>query len=279
MSTGTPHAELVARFEAALGEHADTWFHWPERLREASRYVLSTGGKRVRPLLALLGAEAVGGAPDLALPFAVAVELVHTYSLVHDDLPAMDDDAVRRGQPTCHVAYDEATAILVGDGLLTAAFEVLAHAQLPAARALRLVGLLAAAAGGAGMVGGQVLDIGGGLSSLAELEAMQRGKTGALIQAAVLGGAFSAGASEVEGAALSAYGAAVGLLFQITDDLLDAEQDAERDSNSYLHHLALPEVKALAEATAAEALGALASLGSAADGLRLLVAQLTHRTV
>jgi geranylgeranyl pyrophosphate synthase len=286
-------ARLLPRFEAALAARA-TWPTWPARLAEACRYALGTGGKRVRPLLTLLSAEAVLDAPldggevglwpapthaDAALCFAVAVELVHTYSLVHDDLPAMDDDDERRGRPTCHRAFDEATAILAGDALLTEAFAALSEVPSPAA--LAMVRTLAAAAGGAGMVGGQVDDIAGGLDTLARLQSMQAAKTGALIAAAVDGGALAAGASASPRAALARYGAAVGRLFQVTDDLLDRAQDLHADGrpkgNSYLHFLPEPEVLSLRDALVAEALAALADLGPSADPLRGLAVNLQHR--
>lgn len=272
-------AARIAAFEAALRADLDrALVDWPARLAEATRYMLGTGGKRVRPQLAQLGALAVGGQAAQAMPFALAVEYVHTYSLVHDDLPAMDDDDLRRGQPSCHRAFDEATAILVGDALLTLAFEVLARGPGEASLQLALSLRLARAAGGAGMVGGQVLDLGGDLRDLAALEAMQRAKTGAIIEAALVGGAEAAGATAAQRAMLSRCGAQIGLLFQITDDLLDEAQDAERQSNSYLHHLPKTEVRALAERTAQSAHAAIEALGPAADDLRALITQLAVRS-
>lgn len=209
--------ELLPAFEEALFasfEDADPGF------REALRYPLKTGGKRIRPLLAFAGADAVGAEPRRALPAALALELVHTYSLVHDDLPAMDDDDFRRGRPTVHKVHGEAMAILVGDALLTEGFAVIADS--PA-----LVRELAAAAGAVGMVGGQVLDIGGGAQDLRSLTRLHARKTGALIRAAVRMGGFSVGASAAQLDALTRYGEAVGLAFQVADDVLDAEQDAD----------------------------------------------------
>jgi len=201
-----------------------------QRLADAMTYGVLNGGKRLRPFLTYATAEALGGSREQADVAAIALEMVHSYSLVHDDLPAMDDDDLRRGKPTCHIAFDEATAILAGDGLLTAAFEILALAPYQsAAQRLQLIRLLSRAAGGAGMVAGQSIDLGhvGQSMTLAELENMHRHKTGALIRAAVLMGAAAVceqlPAEQEE--ALGAYAAAVGLAFQVWDDILDIEGD------------------------------------------------------
>ena len=240
-------ARLRTLVDGDLARRAEAWEQagWPAPLAEAARYTLFGGGKRVRPVLALMAAEATGGDAHDALPWACAVEMIHTYSLVHDDLPAMDDDAERRGRPTCHVKFGEALAILAGDTLFTEAFGVIAE------KGAELTGLLARAAGGGGMVGGQVLDIGGGLDTLDALVEMQRLKTGALIHAAGVGGALSVSAPPETVEALSRYGRALGLLFQITDDLLDAEQDAGRDPCNFLHFMPHAEVLALRDAAAA----------------------------
>ncbi|MBC8328386.1 MAG: polyprenyl synthetase family protein [Planctomycetes bacterium] len=192
----------------------------PAKLRQAVSHALLSGGKRVRPALALLACEAHGGAAELALPGAVACEMVHAYSLVHDDLPCMDDDVLRRGLPTVHVAFGEATAVLAGDALLGLAFEVLA-AQPDAATARDQAGLLAAAAGPAGMVGGQQLDLEaeGRALDVAGVAAIHAAKTAALLAVSLQLGARAAGADP---AAWTAYAGAVGRLFQATDDLLDA---------------------------------------------------------
>lgn len=269
---------LLATFEDALEAYAARWSKWPPALVAPVRYVLFGGGKRVRPLLAMMAAEAVGGAPDPAVPWGIAVEMIHTYSLVHDDLPAMDDDDARRGRPTCHVQFDEAHAILAGDALLTEAFAVIADADWPPARALRLGALLATASGGAGMVGGQILDIGGGLDTMAALERMQRLKTGALIRAAAEGGAIAAGGTAEQVAALRGYGEALGLLFQITDDLIDRGQDETEDGKNVLDLLDLDDAIARRDAVAARAREALGSLGPSAGALAALVDALTHRT-
>lgn len=206
------------------------------RVGEAMRYSLEAGGKRVRPALCMLAAEAVGSPAATALSSAIALEYIHTYSLIHDDLPAMDDDDLRRGKPTCHVAFGEGQAILAGDGLLTEAFAVLAgDAGLPAERRVLALQLLAEAAGWRGMVGGQSLDLQGeeltrsGQSyDLDHLKLIHRLKTGALLRVSLeLGGAVG-GASDAQREALRMAGAALGLAFQIQDDILDATSTAEQ---------------------------------------------------
>jgi geranylgeranyl diphosphate synthase type II len=203
------------------------------RVVQAMHYSLFVGGKRLRPILCLAAAAAVGGDPGEALPVACALEMVHTYSLIHDDLPAMDNDDLRRGQPTCHKKFDEATAILAGDGLLTEAFHILAAAasrfEGREAMLLEVTELLAKAAGYRGMVGGQMLDLmaEGRKISFKELEMIHRFKTGALLTAATRSGALVGGGSRGEVAALTSYGERFGLAFQITDDLLDVEGTTE----------------------------------------------------
>jgi geranylgeranyl diphosphate synthase type II len=203
------------------------------RVVQAMHYSLFVGGKRLRPILCLAAAEAVGGDAGEALPVACALEMVHTYSLIHDDLPAMDDDDLRRGQPTCHKKFDEATAILAGDGLLTEAFHTLAAAAPRFAGReavlLEITELLAQAAGYRGMVGGQMLDLmaEGRKISFKELELIHRFKTGALITAATRSGALVGGGNRQEVTALTSYGDRFGLAFQVTDDLLDVEGTTE----------------------------------------------------
>lgn len=206
-----------------------------EHLAKAMQYGLLSGGKRLRPFLLYATAEALGADVEQADSAAVAIEMIHSYSLVHDDLPAMDDDDYRRGKPTCHKVYGDANAILAGDGLLTAAFEVLANAEeYTAQQRLQLIQILAQASGGAGMVAGQSTDLNHVNKSmtLAELEAMHRNKTGALIRAAVLMGAVCASStaaapmSAVQQQALIAYADAIGLAYQIWDDILDVEGEA-----------------------------------------------------
>ncbi len=196
----------------------------PPRLQEAMAYSLQAGGKRLRPILVLLSCEACGGTIEAALPAACAVEMVHTYSLIHDDLPAMDNDDLRRGRPTNHIVFGEALAILAGDGLLTLAFEVLARDVAPAETAAACCADLARAAGIAGMVGGQVADLeaeGRTVATLEELESIHRRKTGALLASSLTMGARIAKASNEDLHRLASYGRCLGLAFQITDDLLD----------------------------------------------------------
>ena len=203
-----------------------------ERLEAAMRHGLLNGGKRVRPYLAYAAAEAVGGHWDVVDPVAVSMEMIHSYSLVHDDLPAMDDDDLRRGQPTCHIAFDEATAILAGDALQAAAFEHLASAsQYSSEQALTLIRMLARGAGASGMVAGQSIDLNhvGKQMTLEQLENMHRRKTGALIRKSVLMGATAAvyPLDEQTTQSLTAYANAIGLAFQVQDDILDIEADTE----------------------------------------------------
>lgn len=202
----------------------------PESIHKAMRYSLFAGGKRIRPLLCVAAAEAVSDSPGEVVSAACTLELVHTYSLIHDDLPALDNDDLRRGVPTCHKMFGEAIAILAGDALLTLAFQVLAQLAIDADRRVRLVEELAVAAGTVGgMIGGQVFDLEGEHKhpTATLLEAIHRAKTGALLRASVRMGAIYAGASEDQLRALSCYGEHVGLAFQIVDDVLDVEQSSE----------------------------------------------------
>jgi geranylgeranyl diphosphate synthase, type II len=214
------------RIDAALHRLLPEAKAWPARLHEAMRYAVFGGGKRVRPVLARAACRAAGGDPETILEAACALELVHTYSLVHDDLPALDDDSLRRGRATVHVAYDEALAILVGDALLTEAFVVLGRhpeGDAFAARRAEACALLALAVGSIGMVGGQVEDLEatGQPPDAARLDRIHRAKTGALLAASVELGAVLAGAVAASRAAFAAFGAKLGLLFQIADDILD----------------------------------------------------------
>ena len=202
----------------------------PVGLGLAMRYAVLDGGKRLRPLLVLAACEAVGGDPAAALRAAVAVELIHAYSLVHDDMPCMDDDALRRGKPTVHVKFGEAQAMLAGDAMQALAFDVLTPDEgMPAALQARLVALLARSAGHAGMAGGQAIDLASVGKPLDEatLRDMHRRKTGALLQASVLMGAACGNVSPPAWQALSDYGAAIGLAFQVVDDILDVTQASE----------------------------------------------------
>jgi farnesyl diphosphate synthase len=221
--------DYVQRAASALDRFLPRADEKPERLHEAMRYACLNGGKRIRAMLTYSAGITLGGTlTDLDVP-ASAVEMIHAYSLVHDDLPAMDDDDLRRGRPTCHVAYDEATAILAGDALQTRAFEILAsHPGVDGERRLRMISTLAEAAGSRGMVGGQVMDMAGENRALGlgELQTMHRAKTGALITAAVvLGGLAVPGVDEPTLAAYERFGREVGMAFQIVDDVLDETGD------------------------------------------------------
>jgi geranylgeranyl diphosphate synthase, type II len=270
----------------------------PARLAMAMRHSLLGGGKRLRPLLCLMAADACGWTPESALPAACALEMVHTYSLIHDDLPAMDDDDLRRGRPTCHKAFDEATAILAGDGLLTLAFEVVACEVRPASAALRCVRILAEAAGPRGMVAGQMADLQAeGRTeeqgappdgTVAELEAIHRRKTGALLLAPLRMGAVIAEAPEPISLALDRYGKAVGLAFQIVDDLLDIQgdevkmgkrvgKDSELGKWTYPRFLGVDGSRHLARQLAEEAVAALEPFGPRGDRLRGLALALLER--
>jgi len=255
----------------------------PQALHKAMRYAVLGKGKRLRPILALVSAEACGGEAAQALPAAVAVELVHCYSLVHDDLPAMDDDDLRRGRPTCHKVFGEAMAILAGDALLTLAFEVLTQQVEEAALSATLVSELARAAGHGGMVGGQAADIlAEGLEPSPEsLDYIHSHKTGALISASVRMGALSVGAAQQSLQALTTYGQRVGLAFQIADDCLDVtssaqelgkatQKDMDRGKLTYPALVGLEEARHAARRLAEEAVASLEGFGPEAKLLREL---------
>ncbi|MBV2134827.1 (2E,6E)-farnesyl diphosphate synthase [Pseudomonas sp. MAP12] len=294
MSLKQYQAACQARVDAAL----ESLFVAPrgelERLYQAMRYSVINGGKRVRPLLAYAACEALGAEAAQANGAACAVELVHAYSLVHDDLPAMDDDDLRRGQPTTHIAFDEACAILAGDGLQALAFEVLADAALnpqDADTRLDMLASLARAAGPAGMVGGQAIDLGsvGRQLDQAALETMHRHKTGALIEASVRLGALASGRSDARSlAALQDYARAIGLAFQVQDDILDVESDTAtlgktqgkdqaHDKPTYPALLGLDAAKTYALELRDQALAALACFDSRADALRQLACYIVER--
>ena len=263
-------AQVETRLTATLDTLVDGDARPPRRLVDAMRHSLLAGGKRIRPLLTLCAAQSLSAdaarAIELAWPAALAVELVHTYSLIHDDLPALDNDALRRGKPTLHIAFDEATAILAGDALLTDAFALLAGAEQCGARQCRE---LALAAGSAGMVGGQMVDIMSQGRPIHEVDvaAIHRKKTGRLIIGAVVLGALAVDAPEAEIARMRQYGAHLGLAFQITDDILDVVGDVgargknqggdvEQDKATFvkLHGLEGAQALAQAEVNAARAL-------------------------
>ena len=267
----------------------------PARLNQALRYSVLGGGKRVRPLLVYTTGNALGVAADALDGPACAVELIHAYSLVHDDLPAMDDDDLRRGKPTCHRAFDEATAILAGDALQMVAFRILSSdpaMTAPAARRLDMIRLLAEASGPSGMAGGQAIDLesAGRAISLGELENMHRMKTGALIRASVLLGALSyPGLTSTEFDALDRYAECVGLAFQIRDDILDIEgdeqlmgkstgTDAARAKPTYPSIAGLAAAKEKAGLLHRQAVSALEPLGSRAPGLAELSEFIVQRS-
>ena len=265
----------------------------PESLHQAMRYAVLDGGKRLRPLLVLAAAELGKSVQAACEQAAAAVECSHVYSLVHDDMPAMDNDTLRRGKPTCHVRYGEATALLTGDALQTLAFELLSQTNgLPADRQLHMIRTLAAASGSLGMAGGQAVDLDNVGKSLSqtELEAMHRLKTGALIRAAVLLGALSC--PDLDDAALEKldrYAACLGLAFQVVDDVLDcsadtatlgktAGKDAEADKPTYVKLMGLDAARRYAEELVAEALAQLQAFDERAEHLRSLARFVTARS-
>jgi farnesyl diphosphate synthase len=283
---------IQAGMEADMSAYLPAAEVLPAKLHEAMRYALLGGGKRVRPLL-VYAAGALSGADAQALSrAAAAVEMIHAYSLVHDDMPCMDDDALRRGKPTVHVAYDEATALLVGDALQSQAFTVLAEARtLPAERQVAMLALLAQAAGSSGMCGGQAIDLDSvGLSlTQAQLERMHQLKTGALLRASVVLGALAGKSLDAaEQQALDDYSRAIGLAFQVVDDVLDATadsatlgktagKDAADNKPTYVSILGLEPSIALAEQLRRDAHAALAPFGESALRLREIADLIVQR--
>jgi geranylgeranyl diphosphate synthase type II len=284
--------------ETALNRYMDTTKADPEVIHEAMRYSVFAGGKRLRPVLVLAGAEICGKKPELALPTAVAMELIHTYSLVHDDLPAMDDDDLRRGRPTNHKVYGEAVAILAGDALLTKAFELVArNAKIRGVQSQKVPAvaeLIAYGAGTFGMIGGQVMDMqaeAGKWQKLdnhaAFLQGIHRHKTAALIRASLQAGATLAGASPKQLLALGHYGEKIGLAFQIADDVLDVVADkkklGKRGSDAKNNKLTFPALYGLEESRrkaqdlVEEAKAALAPFGKRAQVLKQLANYIIER--
>ncbi|MDR3357893.1 MAG: polyprenyl synthetase family protein [Desulfovibrio sp.] len=264
----------------------------PPRLGQAMLYSLLAGGKRLRPVLCLTCASLCGETLETALPFACAIEMIHTYSLVHDDLPAMDNDDLRRGRPSNHKIFGEATAILAGDALLTDAFALACRADVRADRLIRAVSTLALAAGSSGMAGGQQWDMlytGGPAVALEELRRMHAMKTGALIRASCVCGAILAGADEADVKAAGVFGAALGMAFQITDDILDlsadtaslgkpAGSDADRGKNTYPSLLGMERSRELACEQIVAARAALRDFsGREAEFLSALASYVIHR--
>jgi farnesyl diphosphate synthase len=272
-----------AHLDALLPKAADP----PAELHAAMRHLIFPSGKRLRPALAFAAAEALGEPPQVALPVAAAVELVHSYSLVHDDLPCMDDDALRRGRPTVHVVFGEATAVLAGDALLALAFEAVvtpAGEPLDAARAAAGVLELARAAGAGELVGGQAADLAyeagpaaaDPVGEAARVESVHRRKSAALIAASICGGARLAGASDALLEELWESGRAVGVGFQIADDLLDRHED---DGCSLVRAIGEEAARERSEVLLASALAGLESLGDAAEPLRDLMRFAVHRSI
>ena len=278
-------AQHQQRVETALERNLPSTALAPEKLHEAMRYTTLGGGKRIRPLLVQAAGDLAGASAESLDIAACAVECIHVYSLVHDDMPCMDDDSLRRGKPTVHVKYDEATGLLVGDALQTLAFDLLsAPGVFPdPARQLRAIHTLARASGSRGMAGGQAIDLAsvGKQISRAELEFMHIHKTGALIRAAILLGALAGNLGDAELEKLDHYGKCIGLLFQVVDDVLDATadtatlgktagKDADHNKPTYVSLLGLAEARALADELSEQAEAALASFGTAAWHLRAL---------
>ena len=264
---------------------------------EAMRYSLFAGGKRVRPILCLAAGQAIGIRPDPdadLLAIACALECIHTYSLIHDDLPAMDDDDLRRGKPTNHILHGEAGAILAGDGLLTWAFDLLSNSEqstLPPEKRLKIIHIIARAAGSLGMVGGQALDIANENKEFPfeTLRAIHRSKTGALITASILAGAIAAGADQRQQEALTRYGEQVGLAFQIVDDLLNvtattaqlgkaAGSDASKGKATYPAFFGIDTTRKMAGIAVKEAERALALFDEKADPLRVIAQYILTRS-
>lgn len=281
-------AEVVGR---ALHRHLELLTDAPPKLVEAMRYSLCAGGKRLRPVLVLASCEAVGGETAQAIDVACALELIHTYSLIHDDLPAMDDDDFRRGQPTSHKVFGEALAILAGDALLTEAFRIAASSrQGREALIAEIVFDLARAAGAAGMVGGQVLDLEatGRPQEVASLERLHRAKTGELLEVSVRSGARLGGAAGQELERLTRYGRALGLAFQIVDDVLDVTadlatlgkdpgSDREAGKTTFVDLLGVDGARRRAREVMAEGTAALEPFGARAEPLRALAAYTLDR--
>jgi len=299
MPDSSSFKDTLAVYSRAVDAALADWLPIPAgpqaRLQEAMRYaVLGGGGKRVRPVLVYAAGEAVGAGTEQLHGVACAVEIIHAYSLIHDDLPAMDDDDLRRGRPTCHRAYDEASAILAGDALQALAFEILARdTSIPCDSAARveMISLLAQASGSNGMAGGQAIDLAavGQTLSLEQLEHMHRLKTGALISASVILGAMAGGYQDAAGLEnLQTYADCIGLAFQIRDDILDVigdtdtlgkpqGSDEQQNKPTYPSIMGLEAARELAQALHRKALEALQNFDTTADTLRLLSAYIVER--
>ena len=280
------------RTEAALNHFLPIASHNPKRLHEAMRYACLNGGKRLRPILVHAAGE-ISGASEASLDCcAAAIEMIHVYSLVHDDMPCMDDDMLRRGQPTCHIQYDEATALLVGDALQTQAFTTLLQAPVTAETTKTLVSTLAAASGSAGMAGGQAIDLAAVGTALneAQLEQMHIMKTGALIRAAIRMGALAGESLDDRSLdQLDHFGKLLGLLFQVVDDILDctgstealgktAGKDAAADKPTYVSLMGLSGARHFAEDLLCEARQVIAITGPSGQRLQEIALEIVQRT-
>jgi farnesyl diphosphate synthase len=289
------HAWMQAireRTTTALDRQLPLSSHTPQRLHEAMRYACLNGGKRLRPILVHAAGEAAGAQPGTLDFCAAAVEMIHVYSLVHDDMPCMDDDTLRRGQPTCHVQYDEATALLVGDALQTQAFVTLSETPLQPATVNALVRTLAHAAGAAGMAGGQAIDLAavGKQLDAAQLEQMHVLKTGALIRASIrMGGLAGESLTPEELELLDRFGKVLGLLFQVVDDILDctastdvlgktAGKDAASDKPTYVSLMGLAGARSFANDLLAQAQQLIAPLDARANRLKEIALEIVQRT-
>jgi geranylgeranyl pyrophosphate synthase len=287
-----PLGRMRELIEAELAQRLPQHSSLAPQLIAAMRYAVLAGGKRIRPLLSCATAVSLGGDITRALAPACAVEFMHAYSLIHDDLPAMDDDDLRRGRPTVHIAFGEAIAILAGDGLQALAFETLTSATtLPIETRVSMVGALAMAVGSSGMVGGQAFDMDatGRSITIAELEQLHRAKTGALLSASIDLGALSAGADASTRALLAEFGTAIGLAFQVVDDLLDvtsvtavigkrAGADGAAGKNTFPSLLGIEAARRRAEALLTDAIAALRRAGITTGPLHTIARQIVERT-
>jgi len=285
-------AERKQWVEQALERYLPVEGEWPARLHESMLYSIRAGGKRLRPILAIAACEAVGASVERVIPVAAALEMIHTYSLIHDDLPAMDDDELRRGKPTNHKIYGEAMAILAGDALLTEAFRVMSrhrHPEVEPHVLMEVIGAIADASGSKGMAGGQVVDLESEKKkiSLPELERLHRHKTGRLIRVSVEAGARLGGGSSGQVEALGLYGEKIGLAFQIADDVLDIEGGAEigkdvgsdlaREKSTYPSLLGIDQSKNLARKLSDEATELLKNFDQRAEPLREIARYVVQR--
>lgn len=280
---------IIEKINAELNSYVADKNSQQDIIYEIMRYSLMAGGKRLRPILMLKTCEMCGGDADEAMPYACAMEMIHTYSLIHDDLPAMDNDDLRRGMPTCHVKYGEANAILAGDSLLNKAFEVMSAAgEKNPAKAIKIISVISRSSGTEGMIGGQVLDIENGEMSLERLEYIDSLKTGAIIRSSCAAGAILADASDEEQKAVDEFAKHLGIAFQIRDDILDVTgteeelgkpigSDEEMERTTYVKSFGLDGARRLLEEHSEKAASSLEMFGEKADFLIRLTKYLTER--